>query len=268
MAQYQSDTLNAPADKLLLSLLIKLGGHSAISERYVQIPVNKSLKKIKYLLHLQTSSDVKDQRHSLSGPPRRWKMKREFQINFLKAMGLAKSNMLLDIGCGTLRGGIPIIKYLDVGNYTGIDVRKVVLDEGRKELEEEGLKNKLPKLIHFENIRDLNFEKEFDLIFAFAVLGHLDDDKLQSSLEFARRHLSNAGRFFANVHIGSKPDGIWQGFPVVSRSLEHYEDISFKSNLTIKRLGTLSDFGHPYSNGNPENKVMLEFTKLNVHNRC
>jgi len=31
MAQCESDTLNAPADKLLLSKLIKLGGHSAIS---------------------------------------------------------------------------------------------------------------------------------------------------------------------------------------------------------------------------------------------
>jgi len=34
MAQCPSDTLNAPADKLLLSELIKLGGHSAISGRY------------------------------------------------------------------------------------------------------------------------------------------------------------------------------------------------------------------------------------------
>jgi len=33
MAQCVLDTLNAPADKLLLSLLKKLGGHSAISGR-------------------------------------------------------------------------------------------------------------------------------------------------------------------------------------------------------------------------------------------
>jgi len=33
MAQCVSDTLNAPADKLLLSQLRKLGGHSAISGR-------------------------------------------------------------------------------------------------------------------------------------------------------------------------------------------------------------------------------------------
>ncbi|VXD19559.1 hypothetical protein MARINOS108_20772 [Marinoscillum sp. 108] len=33
MAQCESDTLNAPADKLLLSKLKKLGGHSAISGR-------------------------------------------------------------------------------------------------------------------------------------------------------------------------------------------------------------------------------------------
>ncbi|MEM9895306.1 MAG: hypothetical protein AAF789_02955 [Bacteroidota bacterium] len=34
MAQCQFDTLNAPADKLLLLQLIKLGGHSAISGRW------------------------------------------------------------------------------------------------------------------------------------------------------------------------------------------------------------------------------------------
>ncbi|MEQ8546284.1 MAG: hypothetical protein RIC03_00145 [Cyclobacteriaceae bacterium] len=34
MAQCVSDPLNAPADKLLLSVLNKLGGHSAISDRY------------------------------------------------------------------------------------------------------------------------------------------------------------------------------------------------------------------------------------------
>lgn len=223
--------------------------------------MDKYLKKLKYLLRLQTASDIKEQRHSLSGPPKRWKVKREFQINFLKSMGLAKSNTLLDFGCGTLRGGIPIIEYLDIGNYTGIDVREVVLDEGRKELEEEGLEHKSPKLIHFENIRDLDIEKEFDVIFAFAVLGHLDHDQLQHSLDFVRKHLSNTGRFFANVHLGSKPDGVWQGFPVISRSFKYYKDISSKSGLTIKRLGTLSDFGHPYSNGKPENKVMLEFTR-------
>jgi hypothetical protein len=36
MAQCVFDTLNAPADKLLLSQLIKLGGHSVISGRYEQ----------------------------------------------------------------------------------------------------------------------------------------------------------------------------------------------------------------------------------------
>ena len=36
ISQYVSDTLITPADKLLLSVLKKLGGHSAISERYQQ----------------------------------------------------------------------------------------------------------------------------------------------------------------------------------------------------------------------------------------
>ena len=37
MAQCRFDTLNAPADKLLLLQLIKLGGHSAISGRWAPL---------------------------------------------------------------------------------------------------------------------------------------------------------------------------------------------------------------------------------------
>lgn len=186
-------------------------------------------------------------------------VKRKFQIEFLKTMGLSKSDRFLDIGCGTLRGGIPIIDYLDTGNYTGIDVRKIVLDEAKKELKEERLKNKSPRLIHFENIRDLNFKKKFDYIFAFAVLGHLDDYQLQSSLEFVKRHLSDTGSLFANVNIGSKPDGVWQGFPVLMRNLDQYNDFAVNCNLKVKVIGTLADFGHPSSN-NINQKIMLELT--------
>ena len=73
-----------------------------------------------------------ERRHSLVGPPKLWKLKRDFQINFLKNAGLEPQHYLLDIGCGTLRGGIPLIDYLNVGNYTGIERRRKVLEEGGK----------------------------------------------------------------------------------------------------------------------------------------
>ena len=44
---------------------------------------------------------------------------RRFQIAFLKERGLVPSSQLLEIGCGPLTGGIPIIEYLEPGNYVG-----------------------------------------------------------------------------------------------------------------------------------------------------
>ena len=59
-----------------------------------------------------------ERRHSLVGAGNLWKMKQQFQIDFLTEQGLSKSDLLLDIGCGTLRGGIPMISFLDAGNYS------------------------------------------------------------------------------------------------------------------------------------------------------
>lgn len=73
-------------------------------------------------------------RHRLVGSPRLWEMKRRFQFDFLVCRGLVPDDHLLDLGCGTLRGGIPLIAYLDPGHYTGIDVRSEAIDEGRLEL--------------------------------------------------------------------------------------------------------------------------------------
>ena len=59
----------------------------------------------------------KERRHAMVGPAKLWKMKRDFQIKFLKKSGLLPKHYLLDIGCGTLRGGIPFIEYLDEKKY-------------------------------------------------------------------------------------------------------------------------------------------------------
>ena len=72
---------------------------------------------------------AKATRHHWVGPQDLWRMKRQFQIDFLLRMGLQPDEDLLDLGCGTLRGGIPMIEYLHAGKYVGVDVRAEVLAE-------------------------------------------------------------------------------------------------------------------------------------------
>jgi SAM-dependent methyltransferase len=186
-----------------------------------------------------------ERRHSKVGPPRLWKMKRDFQIRFLKQFGLEPRHHLLDLGCGTLRGGIPIIEYLEKGHYFGVEVRREVLDEGRKELRKSKLVDKEPTLIVAEDLSSLVLDTEFDYIWAFSVLIHMEDEILYDALGFVRRHLKDDGSFYGNVNVSDRPDGSWrQGFPVVRRSLQFYEEACSRNGLHVKDLGPLTDFGH------------------------
>lgn len=209
--------------------------------------------------------DPKSKRHSLVGPAKLWKMKQKFQIKFLMEFGLLPHHNFLDIGCGTLRGGIPIINYLNTENYHGIEVRENVLHEARKELLESGLEKKKPNLTLFDDFKLLNFSMKFDVIFAFSVLIHLEDSILEKCFEFIQRNLSSNGVFYANVNITSHLDGSWQEFPVVFRSIEFYKKLAIKNNLSIKILGSLEELGH-MSNSDRQNKqVMIEFKKIESH---
>jgi len=188
-------------------------------------------------------------------------MKREFQIKFLKQVGLKPEHRLLDIGCGTLRGGIPIIEYLENGRYSGIEYREEVLDEGRKELRESGLAHKQPSLIAAKDISELNLGKKFDYIWAFSVLIHMKDNILYDTLKVIRQHLADTGCFYANVNIGDHPGGEWQGFPVVWRKLNFYEDACSNAGLKIEDIGPIKNFGHISRDAAQDKQRMLKIWK-------
>ena len=202
-----------------------------------------------------------ERRHSLVGPVYLWKMKRDFQIEYLKSVGLKPDHYLLDLGCGTLRGGIPIIKYLQKGHYVGIESREHILDEGKKELLRYELNDKEPLLILSDDIATITLNINFDFIFAFSVLIHMEDKILNDCLDFVQRHLKNSGVFYANVNIGEQEDGSWQGFPVVWRSLDFYEVSGSHHGLIVTDVGTLESFGHHSGSISQDSQRMIRFTK-------
>jgi SAM-dependent methyltransferase len=200
-----------------------------------------------------------ERRHALVGPARLWQVKRDFQIAFLRDHGLRPGDRLADIGCGTLRGGIPIIDYLDAGNYHGFEVRAHVLDEGRRELAASGLEHKRPVLAQCDDLGAVAFDERFDVIWGFSVLIHMSDDVLDRALAFVARHLAPAGVFYANVSFEARPDGQWQGFPVVHRPWEFYRDAAARHGLAVEQLGTLSSLGHAPALG--DSQMMLRFAR-------
>ena len=101
-----------------------------------------ALKK-KFLLLLSKEERLE----SMVGPFGAWKATRNFQYNFLIQRGLMKGHQFLDIGCGPLRGGYPIIKYLNQGCYTGIDIRPKAINIAKKMIKRGKLCHKQPRLM-------------------------------------------------------------------------------------------------------------------------
>ena len=175
-----------------------------------------------------------EHRRSLAGPIKLWDRQRQFQIAFLKAHGLNPHHILLDYGCGPLRGGIPIIEYLDEGNYYGADISKDALDEAEKELQENELDHKLPTLTHVKNLETLRLHTVFDIIWAFSTAIHMPDDVLGTFLGFCNRHLKKSGVLYMNVNIGKRrTGGRFLDFDTYVRPLKFYGDIVSKRRLKI-----------------------------------
>jgi SAM-dependent methyltransferase len=187
---------------------------------------------------------AEERRHGLVGPPSVWKEKRDFQISFVRSQGLRRTDQFLDIGCGTLRGGIPIIDYLTTGRYTGIDVRTEVENEAHDELRKHDLTGKHPELYFGVDPVDLNLARKFDFAWAHAVLFHLTDERLAECLAFVKRHLEPSGVFYANANVGEHAPDSWREFPVVWRSLDAYRTAAASAGLSVEDLGTIASLGY------------------------
>ncbi|MEY2472664.1 MAG: hypothetical protein QOK28_1993 [Actinomycetota bacterium] len=116
------------------------------------------------------------------------------QLDFLVARGLRPNDVLLDIGCGALRGGIHFVRYLDPGNYVGVDHQQWLLDVGELELAEAGLADKQATLV---------LNGEFD----FAPIGRTFDVALAQSV-FTHMPLNSVHRCLVRTAAVLRPGGV------------------------------------------------------------
>ena len=172
-------------------------------------------------------------RASLVSEPANWQWARDLQIERLKKFfHLKPEDYLLDFGCGVLRGGLPIIEYLNNGHYYGIEIDNVRLQEAKKELEENNLQDKKPVLGTNFSIMD----RKMDFIWCFQVFIHMTDEILRESLSSMIKFLKPDGKIISTVNLSEEAieEKKWREYPVVFRSFEFYKDIANEKNLNIE----------------------------------
>lgn len=193
-------------------------------------------------LRADRSRSEEDFKKILVGSIEVWEIWQSLWLPVLQEHGLKPSHRLLDLGCGTLRVGSSLIRYLERGHYVGVDIRPEVLVEGRRELERLGLTDKQPELVHCPDVGQLDLGRRFDVVLAGSVLVHLEDDIFDGFLATVAKHLAPSGSFFANVNVRefleNPYEGLrWLGFPFVARSFEFYRDKGRAHGLEISDLG-------------------------------
>ena len=187
-----------------------------------------------------------------------WEEIGKLQFEFLVKQGLKPEHYLLDVGCGSLRGGIHFIRYLEPGHYFGVDISKELLDAGKFELKRNNLIHKNPTLVQ---MGDFNFQvlnQKFNFAIAQSVFTHLPLNSIIKCIMNIEKVLVPGGRFYATFF--ENPKGKFNLEPVMHPRLDgppfasyfdrdpfHYDFETFKwicegTTLTVEYIG---DWNHP-----------------------
>ena len=132
------------------------------------------------------------------------------QFEFLLGHGLLPHHKVVDIGCGALRCGLPIIRYLVEGNYFGLDINESLLEGGKRELAMAELTSKQPRLLLNNKFELDRFGVSFDFAIAQSLFTHLDMNLIVRCLKETRKVLHSESKFFVSFLLAPSPGHIMQ----------------------------------------------------------
>jgi len=209
-------------------------------EKYVR-KLHESKKYLEaYSEH--TDSRITTEPHNAIGGS--WEEMGKLQFDFLVKRGLRPHHTLLDVGCGTLRGGRHFIKYLNAGNYTGFDISPKAIEYGRKLVEEERLTDKIPVLFVSEE-KNLKFEelrgKTFDFLLAQSVLTHLPPESIEELFENIGKVMKEKSSFYFTYFDGER----YKHFSIEDfrYPFSHLESLAKEHGFSVKDYS--NEYPHP-----------------------
>lgn len=181
-----------------------------------------------------------------------WEDMGRHQFEFLKKHGLEPQHRLLDIGCGSLRGGLLFIEYLDKGHYTGFDLSSEVIEAGNRKVREQGLADKSPQLLvnHKKNLKfDFLEGATFDFLLAQSVFSHLQPDHIRECFDNLEKVMAPGARFLFTHHPGER---------YRQRSQTDFEyPRSFFEEVADSRGFDIADLSEGYQHPRAQNMLMV-----------
>lgn len=132
-----------------------------------------------------------------------WDFERMGRVGFevLLREGLAPSSRVLDVGCGALRLGYWLMRFLDSGCYFGIEPNQEMLSVGLEELVEPEVVERADA--HFASNDDFDFSvfgETFDFVVARSIWTHASKAQIAAMLASFAATSSAKGVFLASYY--------------------------------------------------------------------
>lgn len=124
------------------------------------------------------------------------------QLELLKVLGLNRRSKILELGLGYGRSAIPLIKYLNNGNYHGTEISNKRLIMCKEWVNLEGLTNKSPNLVLVSDngLNEFNGHT-FDFIWAQGVITHMPERELIKLLRSLKNVMKLDSKFIFNFGV-------------------------------------------------------------------
>ena len=132
-------------------------------------------------------------------------------LTYLKKRGLSPDDTLLDLGCGSLRGGIHFIRFLAPRNYLGMDISAEVVWRGiHYELGLPEFQERKPEFVISDSFEFEALSKRPRFAIANSVFTHLPPQAIETCLtrfrEFVGDHQTELFATFTEVAAESRHD--------------------------------------------------------------
>ena len=192
--------------------------------------------------------DFRDHR-SFVGPAKNYDILGALQFNLLVNLGLRERNSMLDIGCGSLRGGRLFIIYLLNGRYFGIEPESWLIQEGiEKEIGSDAIRIKQPVFSSTSDFDLSTFGKTFDFLLAQAVFTHASQGQIRKCLSEARRVMNPDAIFAATIMEGKDiyEGSEWTYPSMATYPLNYFLKLVDTSGLVGRRLNWYHPTGHTW----------------------
>ncbi|MEC3979003.1 class I SAM-dependent methyltransferase [Amycolatopsis sp. H20-H5] len=142
------------------------------------------------------------------GPPEYYDRIGALQFCALATLGLREHHALLDVGCGSLRGGRLSVMYLRPGNYYGIEPAAWALEDGKQAHLGDGLlAGKQPTFSNDDNYTLTTFGRQFDYVMVHSVFTHAPAVQISRCLAQAREVL-HAGSVLVGTFLEGEADHV------------------------------------------------------------